>query len=391
MKIDKRNARHWAYLFMFACNVMIALMLRPFFKSGQRPLVLLYGHKLSGNLLALYRELRSNPGGCADIAFLTMDPAYHRELSEAGERSVLAISPASIRWLAKADAIVSDHGLHVLLPLLFASSIKFFDVWHSIPFKGFDGDDFRVQHYYDEVWVPSPLLAEMYVRRFGFAAERVVVTGYARTDRLVRYEEDAQATRRLIGAPPEGALILFAPTWAQDASGRSIYPFGHTEQEFLQSLSDAAGRLGATVLLRTHLNSGTSADTYPNVLHVPFSRYPDTEGILLASDVLVGDWSSIAFDYLLLGRPAIFLDVPAPFRKGFSLGAEYRYGAIATDLDAMLGWIDICLGRPSAYWEQHQERHADVRRAVYGGYDDGRATERCLRRLYLHMDRSVQR
>ena len=28
---------------------------------------------------------------------------------------------------------------------------------------------------------------------------------------------------------------------------------------------------------------------------------------------------SIAFDYLLLDRPTLFLDIPAPFKKGFSL------------------------------------------------------------------------
>src|SRR5690606_40302310 len=61
--------------------------------------------------------------------------------------------------------------------------LRFFDVWHGIPFKGFDADDFRVQHRYDECWVASPLLRDLYIQRFGFEPQRVVATGYARTDR----------------------------------------------------------------------------------------------------------------------------------------------------------------------------------------------------------------
>jgi len=40
---------------------------------------------------------------------------------------------------------------------------------------------------------------------------------------------------------------------------------------------------------------------------------------LLASDVLICDRSSIPFDHLLLDRPTLFRDLPAPSRNGFSL------------------------------------------------------------------------
>ena len=86
----------------------------------------------------------------------------------AGDEACLASTPACARLLASANAIVSDHGLHAMQPLLSLSNLKFFDVWHGIPFKGFDADDFRVQHRYDETSVASPLLAELYVTRFRF-------------------------------------------------------------------------------------------------------------------------------------------------------------------------------------------------------------------------------
>lgn len=389
MKIDKRQPRHWFYLTASGFWALLAVLMRRLrgSREGVRPLVLLYGHKLGGNLLALYRYMRSDPSG-PDVAFLTMDPAYHRELAGSGERAILATSPRCLPALGHARAMVTDHGLHALLPLLHASDMRFFDVWHGIPFKGFDAEDFRTQHRYDEAWVASHLLARLYVDKFGFPPGKVVATGYARTDRLVREKDtDPAPIRRRLGLPEAGKVVLFAPTWQQDDVGRSVFPFGLDADEFLGALSRLAIRAGATVVLRTHLNSGRDMGfaARERIVVIPYADHPDTEEILLATDVLVCDWSSIAFDFLLLDRPAIFQDVPPPFRKGFSLDAGYRFGAIAPDMDAMAGWIETALNNPQSYWDRHASSHAEVRHAVYGECADGGAGERCMQRLVSHL------
>lgn len=384
MKIDRRDPRHWLYLAASALWVLVALVLRPFRPRGRRPRVLLYGHKLGGNLLAIHRYLRAAPGA-PEVAFLTLDPAYHRELRGAGEPSVLATSPRCLAWLATADALVSDHGLHTLRPLQL-SDLKFFDAWHAIPFKGFDADDFRVQHRYEETWVASPLLAGLYRSLYEFPADRIVVTGYARTDRLVREKHHPTAAiRERLGLPADaGKVVLFAPTWKQDSEERSLFPFGIESDAFCAALSGLACRLGATVILRTHLNSGPGAvdvSRHARLMSLPYADYPDTEEILLATDVLVCDWSSIAFDFLLLERPAIFLEVPPPFRKGFTLGPEYRYGEVVAGLPAMLAAIEAAVSMPAGYAAKHGERAEAMRQAIYGGFDDGNASARCVARL----------
>ena len=64
------------------------------------------------------------------------------------------ISPLSIPVLARAGALVTDHGLHCLSLLVRLGGLPAYDVWHGIPFKGFDADDFRAQHRYRECWLP---------------------------------------------------------------------------------------------------------------------------------------------------------------------------------------------------------------------------------------------
>ncbi|WP_034225093.1 CDP-glycerol glycerophosphotransferase family protein [Arenimonas donghaensis] len=388
MKVDKSKPSHWFRLLRFGSMVLLAWLLRRSGRRQQRPKVVLYGHKLSGNLLEIHRAMVASSD--LEPTFLTMDPDYHAQLAGAGVRSCLAGSIASATLLAEAKAVISDHGLHVLAWMVGRSSLKFFDVWHGIPFKGFDADDFRVQHGYDEVWVASPLHKQLYETRFGFDPDRVRITGYARTDPLVlpRAGRMEELERFGLAALPSTRLVLFAPTWKQDSSNRSLFPFGLEESDFLEKLAGECRAHGATLLVRKHLNSGRHATAPPDdVVYVPFAEYPDTEALLALSDLLICDWSSIAFDYLLLGRPTIFLDVEPPFRKGFSLGPEYRFGRVVGDMQAMLDAVRRYLAEPASYRAEVGDRPRQVLAEVYGDRPDGMASQRCLERLRLHLSR----
>ena len=381
MKIDKRRPSHWFFLALFGLNVLVARLWRRLMRP--RPgTVVFYGHKLNGNLLPVFDLVRLSAIGLRP-SFLSMDPGYCRELRRKGVPVVLAWSPACAKLLAEASAIVSDHGLHVMEWLLGARHLKFFDVWHGIPFKGFDARDFRVQRRYDEVWVSSPRIKQMYVDRFGFDANRVFATGYARTDILAcEGRLDRAHMIELLGLQRFSRRVLFAPTWQQDDTRRNIYPFGLDECAFLSALGDVCSKHGAVLLVRKHLNSGRGEESFrESVRFISSSDHPDTEAILAISDVLVCDWSSIAFDFLVLDRPTIFLDVPPPFAKGFALGPENRFGDVVPDIDALLRVLDDRLAAPANYAVQHAADHERVRALVYADLADGHATERCADRL----------
>jgi CDP-glycerol glycerophosphotransferase len=383
MKIDRGDPRHWLWLLLLAVNAVLASLLRWLPRRGPRE-VFLYGHQLNGNLAALLAQSRREPVPGLRLTFLTMDPAMHRRLRAAGEPSCLAIAPGSVLRLARAAAIVSDHGLHALEWLGRTTRVPLFDVWHGIPFKGFDADDFALQRRYDETWVASPLLATLYVERFGFDPARVHATGYARTDALVAPREDLEALRGRLGLERTRGrkVVLFAPTWRQDAAGRSIFPFGASAGEFFAALEAACVQADALVLFRAHLNTlELPAALGARVITVPQATHPDTEAVLRLADVLVCDWSSIAFDWLLLDRPALFLDVPAPFAKGFSLGPEYRFGQVVDGVPALQAALADVLRDPGSYRARFGDRHATVRAHVYGDCADGHAARRCLDRL----------
>jgi CDP-glycerol glycerophosphotransferase len=392
MKVDKRNPAHWLLLAGFWLQAALGLALRPFLRSRSGTVVL-YGHKLNGNLLALQRYLLANPDSGLRPVFLSMDRDYLRELRTQGIECRWAGGPACAGLLARAQAFVSDHGLHTLGPwrgAYQALGLRFFDVWHGFGFKGFDADDYRTLHRYDEVWVASETQREQYIRMAGFDPAIVRPTGYGRTDALVKRSLDADAVKRGLGLDPAtcGKLVLFAPTWQQDDPTRSMFPFGMSAGGFLDALEGFAQSMQATVLLRAHLNTALEGGgEHARVVQVPFARFPDTEAILFACDALVCDWSSIAFDYLVLDRPTFFLDVPAPFAKGHSLGPECRFGPIVGGMDELLEGLRKALSDPRGYWAANGQAHLSTKEYVWGPYADGRATERYVERLLRFLKR----
>ena len=283
--------------------------------------------------------------------------------------------------LCRATGIVCDHGLHLLEPLVYLSSIKFIDVWHGIPFKGFDSADFRLQHHFDETSVTSPLLKEIYMDKFGFKPDRTLNLGYARTDKLFNNSLPGNDFRELASIPQEYKIILYAPTWKQDEKGRELFPFGESENAFLSALNDVCERSQAKLIIRSHLNASIDEEHFSNVIYCPQKTFSDTEDLLLISDILICDWSSIAFDFLATGRPTIFLDVPPPFSKGFSLGKEYRFGEVVKTIDDLTHKLHQYLSTPELYTEEHGDICEKVKEDVYGETQDGRAVERQLTRL----------
>ncbi|HET8672443.1 MAG TPA: CDP-glycerol glycerophosphotransferase family protein, partial [Thermoleophilaceae bacterium] len=216
---------------------------------------------------------------------------------------------------------------------------------------------------------------------FGIEGE-MVETGLPRNDLLARPELDAQVRDRL-GVPAGARVILYAPTYRDhvvDRRGR--YRLDHHID--LERLGEAAGP-DAFVLFRKHPfveelmpeeeGSGRVRDV---------SEYPDVTELLAAADVLVTDYSSLMFDFAVLGRPMIFfaydLDHYERDIRGFYIDFRAEApGPIVGSEDELADALRSLGGGgvPSAY----AERYA-AWRAKYCGLDDGGASARVVDRFF---------
>ncbi|HEX6684714.1 MAG TPA: CDP-glycerol glycerophosphotransferase family protein, partial [Candidatus Limnocylindrales bacterium] len=125
---------------------------------------------------------------------------------------------------------------------------------------------------------------------------------------------------------------------------------------------------GATVLSKTHyLVSGGG-------------RGPAIEELMLVSDVLVTDYSSVMFDYALLDRPIV---IYAPDWEEYvnARGVYFDLLSEAPGVVARTPQELVAAFETGAVWRAAHLRAAFRRRL--GEFDDGQAAERVVRRVIL--------
>ncbi|MBT2485366.1 MULTISPECIES: CDP-glycerol glycerophosphotransferase family protein [unclassified Microbacterium] len=219
---------------------------------------------------------------------------------------------------------------------------------------------------------------------FGLGDERVVVTGEPRVDVLSAGPLDARqaaAQARLRDAvgdiPPGARTVLYAPTWRDGAADPAV----PTATEWVEIIA-VLEQNDAVLLVRSHpLGEGSYAPPLQSrrVRMLGASVVPDVTPVLAAVDVLVTDYSSLAYDVGLLQTPVLFL-APDAAEYAQTRGFYGRFEDVAGDGDAAEGWDDLLaqlqrlLSDPRAY-EARSARSATLSAGMHA-YRDGHNTRR---------------
>ncbi|WP_371632725.1 CDP-glycerol glycerophosphotransferase family protein [Streptomyces sp. NBC_01259] len=227
---------------------------------------------------------------------------------------------------------------------------------------------------------PNTFSTPVLRRSFGFEGE-VLECGYPRNDLFHAADRTkvAAAVRERLGIPKDKRVVLYAPTWREDQQlGGGRYSLG------LQlDLAAAERELGAdTVLLvrRHYMVTDRLPDSGTGFVR-DVSRYPDVGELMLISDALVTDYSSLMFDFAQTGRPMLFhtydLEHYRDTLRGFSFEFEERApGPLIPGseelIEALRDPVRAIAGHAEAY-EAFKRDFCDL--------DDGRATARVVDRM----------
>jgi CDP-glycerol glycerophosphotransferase len=212
-------------------------------------------------------------------------------------------------------------------------------------------------------------------RQFPIKGE-TLETGYPRNDRLARADADAVAAARAeLGIAPGERVILYAPTHREwHATFTPVLDI----DAFAEALGD-----NTRVLMRGHYFYGGVGlpPRHPRVTDV--SSFPTVETLMLASDVLMTDFSSIMFDYAVLDRPLVIYAPDWEIYKTtrgvtFDLTTEHA-GTFAWSFDELVdafrsGQVDG--PEAAAYRTRFRERFCSL--------EDGNAAERVVRKVFLN-------
>jgi CDP-glycerol glycerophosphotransferase len=192
----------------------------------------------------------------------------------------------------------------------------YLQTWHGTPLKRI-GKDVPGQNlslpyrqlmkreakYWDVLLAQNDYASHTLADAFGFAGPTLCL-GYPRNDILMSADAELRRkrVRASIGLSENTTVVLYAPTWRDDVSVSTGYALvSHLDFNAVRkALGDES-----VVLLRGHANTMHQGIETNEAIDV--TQYPDITDLVLASDILITDYSSVMFDYAVTGKPILFL------------------------------------------------------------------------------------
>ncbi len=312
-------------------------------------------------------RVRDGKGGFGRLAFFFVKP-YH---------------------LATSEIVFMDNVFLPMAYLKFGRKVRIIQLWHGTgTIKKFGQDvntgglkklekkaNSRITH----LIVNSEKTKKLYAKTFGIPQDRVFVYGLPRTDLFFDDVKREDRIRRFYTQYPglKGKkLILYAPTFRDKECDRPK----------LMLDPDVWGEEmpeDTVLLLRLHpfvagaFEKGQNQTEHNRRNILSMSSYPDINTLLLVSDCVITDYSSVIFEYCLLKRPMIFfaydLEQFSDCGRGFYEDYEtYVPGPVVRDTKALTGLLnngEFDMGRTEAF----------VRESY--AYLDGKSAERIYRHI----------
>jgi CDP-ribitol ribitolphosphotransferase len=223
----------------------------------------------------------------------------------------------AIYLLATSDIVMVDDYFGLLAGLRFAPDTKIIQLWHagsgfkSIGYSRFGGYGSpgmaNAHRKYTYAITGSKHLIPVYAEAFGIEESAVVATGLPRIDTFLDKERAQKIVAGFFEQNPDLAgkrIILFAPTFRGRGIEDAYYDYSRID---FATLYEICGET-SVVLFRMHhfvTEPLPIPPEYADRLR-DFASFPETNDLLQVVDVLITDYSSVIYEFCLLGKPMLF-------------------------------------------------------------------------------------
>lgn len=277
------------------------------------------------------------------------------------------------------------------------SQTIYLQTWHGTPLKKMLHDlneiHGRTEDYVDRVsnavknWdyllSPSAYATKAFRSAFNYNGE-VLEVGYPRND--IFYNEQRQVISEQVfnrlRLNKERKIILYAPTFRDDqTTGKSKFSF-----DINMDLNRMRKKLGDEyiILLRMHvvISNKLNIDEELKDFVINVSNYHDIQELLLITDVLITDYSSVMFDFANTDKPMIFftydLENYQNKLRGFYMNfKEEAPGPLVYNTDEIIE----NLSNLHQMNEQFKDKYAQFKEK-YCYLEDGNSSKRVVEKLF---------
>ncbi|GAB6145786.1 CDP-glycerol glycerophosphotransferase family protein [Desulfocicer niacini] len=331
------------------------------------------------------------------VVMLTVDPFIQKRIADAGGKSVLHPSWSSINLLLRCGKVVTDMDWFNFGSYPLTQGAKLIQLWHGAPLKHIELDLYRKRLNKMPAWM-RPLLkiqktvigrypvydvvvstSQWFIDRAFkqcFKARQFVATGYPRNDilfgwppsdsvayRLAQINVDKKALETVTAAKSQGQKIcLYVPTFRKDMAD----PFKTVID--LARISDFSQKNNLLFLLKLHpfMHGHSQINQYSNILE--YAPLCDVYPLMPLCDLLITDYSSIFFDFLLLDRPVLFFAYDLEDYLSHDRNMYFDYGTMT----------------PGSKCQTYDELEIHIKSIINNDFQDEYAEMRKKIRHYTH-------
>lgn len=294
----------------------------------------------------------------------------------------------AVYHLATSRIIFVDNYFGILAKMNLRPNVLLIQLWHAAgAIKRFGLEDptfgFRSKHAqqrirmvyrrFTHVVVGSDEMSAIFRKSFGVSDEAILRCGVPRTDfffRPIEMKSVELILRRKFPVTSKKKIVLYAPTFRDNETSNSTIPFD--VEKFCDVFCDEY-----VLFLRLH----------PAITHDFHNRYPgivydvsdvtNVNELLVITDILITDYSSIPFEFSILERPMIFFAYDlAEYRQTRGFWTDYGElvaGPVVTDTEGL-----IRVMKEGNYDIQRIRDFADQ----WNQYSTGTSSEKLINLLY---------
>ncbi|MBU5212110.1 CDP-glycerol glycerophosphotransferase family protein [Heyndrickxia oleronia] len=279
----------------------------------------------SQNSLFIYEELKRRKVPLK-IVFLC-EPSCYEDVKERIDGDALLLKNQNVFKMAKgiyhlatSKFIIIDNYFAFLSTVKFKDEAQCIQLWHAagaIKTFGFRDHSIKsrtnsanrrftkVYQQFHKIVVGSDLMASIFMEAFKLTEDHIIRTGIPRTDFFYQINEQEKRKKEWMHSHPflkNKKVILYAPTF-RDGNVKHF--------EKILDINYLYHSLGEeyVILIKLHPTVQEKLDfdydLYKGFIY-DFSYYKDVNDILLITDYLITDYSSIPYEFSLLGKPMIF-------------------------------------------------------------------------------------
>ncbi|MEG0733078.1 MAG: CDP-glycerol glycerophosphotransferase family protein [Vagococcus sp.] len=301
---------------------------------------------------------------------------------------VVRNSEEYLKWLTKAEFLINNSTFQPFVTI--KKDQTYINTWHGTPLKtmGYDipgnpADAKNVVRNFfmaDYLISPNQHTTDMFVKSYRLLDNytgQIIEDGYPRIDQTFKKNVD-QLLKTLfdfdVKIDLSKEILLYTPTWKGgnlSASKNEVAQIHHEMDMIRKKFGDKYN-----VLIKVHPFLYDEAKDYEELVPFLIPDIIDTNRLLGVVDLLVTDYSSIFFDYLVTDKPILFYcwdDDLYSNKRGKYFEYEELPGPVAFNIEELMVKIETLDEQKEIF-----KNNYEIFKKRFVSYDDGYVTKRLV-------------